>query len=88
LTLGANGCAILTPETSLLRIPGHEVDAIDSTGAGDVFHGAFVHAYGQGESAVEAARFANSAAALKCQGMTGRSPLPPEEEIRRFADNK
>jgi ribokinase len=85
LTLGADGCAIRTPESSLVRIPGHEVEAVDSTGAGDVFHGAFVHAYGQGESPVEAARFANAAAALKCQGMTGRSRLPSEEDIRRFA---
>jgi sugar/nucleoside kinase (ribokinase family) len=88
LTLGTDGCAIVTPETSLVRIPGHEVEAVDSTGAGDVFHGAFVHAYGQGESPVEAARFANAAAALKCEGMTGRSPLPPEDAIRRFADRK
>jgi sugar/nucleoside kinase (ribokinase family) len=88
LTLGADGCAIFTPSTPFVRIPGHEVDAVDSTGAGDVFHGAFVHAYGQAGSPIEAARFANAAAALKCRGMTGRFPLPLEEEIRRFADKK
>ncbi len=86
LTMGADGCAIYTPTTSLVRIPGHSVEAVDSTGAGDVFHGAFVHAYLHGESPLEAARFANSAAALKCKGMTGRSPLPSEEEIRRFSN--
>jgi sugar/nucleoside kinase (ribokinase family) len=88
LTMGAEGCAIYTPTTSLVRIPGHSVDAVDSTGAGDVFHGAFVHAYLHGESPLEAARFANGAAALKCKGMTGRSPIPPEEEIRRFSSIK
>ena len=88
LTMGAEGCAIYTPTTSLVRIPGHEVEAVDSTGAGDVFHGAFVHAYLHGESPVEAARFANAAAALKCKGMTGRSPLPSEEDIRRFSNIK
>ena len=67
------------------RIPGHRVESVDSTGAGDVFHGAFVHAFLQGDSPVEAARFANAAAALGCEGMSGRFPLPPEAEIRRFS---
>ena len=85
LTLGAEGSAVLSPGSSLVRSPGHEVDAVDSTGAGDVFHGAFVHALIGGESPAAAARFANAAAALKCKGVTGRSPLPSEAEIRRFA---
>jgi sugar/nucleoside kinase (ribokinase family) len=85
LTLGAEGCALFTPESALTRIPGHRVDAIDSTGAGDVFHGAFVHALLNGETPESAARFANAAAALKCTGMTGRTPLPAEEEIWKLA---
>lgn len=85
LTMGGEGCAIRTPQHAFLRVPGHEVKALDTTGAGDVFHGAFVHATIRGESPETAARFANAAAALKCEGMTGRSALPSEEEIRRFA---
>jgi len=85
LTLGAAGSAIFSPHSPFRRIPGHRVRAIDSTGAGDVFHGAFVHALLGGDSPEEAARFANAAAALKCRGMTGRAPLPPEDEIRTFA---
>jgi ribokinase len=85
LTLGADGCAILAPDSSFVRVPGHKVTAVDSTGAGDVFHGAFLHAFMGGSSPEEAARFANAAAALKCKGMTGRSPLPPDGEIWRFA---
>jgi ribokinase len=81
LTMGSEGCALFTPDSTLTRIPGHRVDALDSTGAGDVFHGAFVHALLNGEAPESAARFANAAAALKCTGMTGRSPLPPEDEI-------
>ncbi len=88
LTLGAEGCALLRPGSSLIRIPGHPVDAVDSTGAGDVFHGAFVHAWAQGYSPEESARFANAAAALGCTGMTGRSPLPAEEEIWRLARDR
>lgn len=84
LTMGADGCALLTPEEPFLRIPGHPVEAFDSTGAGDVFHAAFVHAL-QTSSPQDAARFANAAAALKCRGMTGRFPLPLEDEIWRLA---
>jgi len=85
LTLGAEGCAIYTAESGYVRIQGHPVTARDTTGAGDVFHGAFVHALMDGGSPLEAARFANAAAALKCEGRTGRSPLPAEDEIRRLA---
>jgi ribokinase len=85
LTLGAEGCLIRDPDSSLIRVPGHRVDAIDTTGAGDIFHGAFVHALLNGDSLEAAARFANAAAALKCCGMTGRAPLPAEEQIRVFA---
>jgi ribokinase len=85
LTMGADGCAVFTPEPSFIRIRGHEVQALDTTGAGDVFHGAFVHALMNGEAAESSARFANAAAALKCTGMTGRSPLPPEDKIWQLA---
>ena len=61
------------------------VSTVDSTGAGDVFHGAFIHALLADETAEVAARFANAAAALKCEGMTGRAPIPPEKKIRDFA---
>jgi len=85
LTLGEQGCALYTRADGFVLVPGHPVKAVDSTGAGDVFHGAFVHALLNGDSVVESARFANAAAALSCGGMSGRFPLPAEAEIRRFA---
>jgi len=85
LTLGPEGCAIRSADSSTVWIPGHKVQAVDSTGAGDVFHGAFLHALLAGETPEVAARFANAAAALKCEGMTGRAPIPSEKEIRDLA---
>ena len=85
LTLGPEGCVIRAPGTSILWIPGHKVEAMDSTGAGDVFHGAYIHSLLATDAPDVAARFANAAAALKCQGMTGRAPIPSEKEIRDFA---
>lgn len=81
VTLGADGCALASRDEPFFRLPGVRVEALDTTGAGDVFHGAFTHAYLKTRSVAEAARFANLTAARKCEGMTGRAPLPPEAEL-------
>lgn len=81
LTLGPSGCAIASRDVGLTRLAGLSVAALDTTGAGDVFHGAFLHAFLKTGSPDRAARFANAAAARKCEGMTGRAPLPSEEEL-------
>jgi sulfofructose kinase len=85
MTLGASGCVFLAPDEGYFRLDAHLVEAIDTTGAGDVFHGAFLHAFLKTGSVRESARFANVAAALKCEGMTGRAPIPSEDEIWRSA---
>ncbi len=82
LTLGAEGCLIADGTHEPVRVPGIPVEAVDTTGAGDVFHGAFLHELLSGADAVQAARFANAAAGLKCRGLTGRAPLPQEDGIR------
>jgi sugar/nucleoside kinase (ribokinase family) len=71
----------MSREGGKVRLPGVSVVAVDSTGAGDVFHGAFLHAYLKTRSVERAARFANVTAARKCEGMTGRAPLPSETEL-------
>ncbi|MFQ5700753.1 MAG: PfkB family carbohydrate kinase [Acidobacteriota bacterium] len=85
LTLGRAGCLIARPGGAVTRVPGLPVHAVDTTGAGDVFHGAFVHRLLDGASATDAARFANAAAALSCRQLTARAPLPDAAAIRRFA---
>jgi ribokinase len=85
VTLGASGCVMLSREEGFLRAEAPAVRAVDTTGAGDVFHGAFLHAFLKTGSVESSARFANAAAARKCEGMTGRAPIPAEEEIWRLA---
>jgi sugar/nucleoside kinase (ribokinase family) len=75
----------VSPDEGFIEIAAPRVQALDTTGAGDVFHGAFLHAFLKTGSAESSARFANVAAARKCEGMTGRAPIPPEEEIWRLA---
>jgi ribokinase len=85
VTLGPRGCAMLSREGGFFQLEAPTVQAVDTTGAGDVFHGAFLHAFLKTGSVETSARFANVTAARKCEGMTGRAPIPAEEEIWRLA---
>ena len=61
--------------------PGYSVKAVDSTGAGDVFNGAFIAAYMRGYDVRQAIRYATIAAALKCTQIGGRAGIPTDKEI-------
>jgi sugar/nucleoside kinase (ribokinase family) len=63
LKQGARG-VLVSGDGYRARVPGFPVEAVDSTGAGDVFAGAFLAAWLRGMAASEAARFANAAAAM------------------------
>lgn len=56
--------AMLSGPGFTASVPGYQVEAVDSTGAGDVFAGAFLAAWLKGQSMTEAAQFANAAAAM------------------------
>ncbi len=62
VTLGAKGSLIFDGE-NLLEIPGHDVEALDSNGAGDMFAGAFLYSLNAGHGFQKAGEFANLAAA-------------------------
>ena len=85
VTRGAAGCIVRSAREGPIRIPGHDVEVVDTTGAGDIFHAGFAAALLDGASLEDSARFANAAAALKCRGRTGRAILPTIGEIRGFA---
>lgn len=65
----------------ILHVEAPKVDAIDTLGAGDVFHGAFALAVLEGKTTVEAARFACVAASLKCTRFGGRLGCPTRSEV-------
>ncbi len=81
LTLGEQGCALFSKQEPFFTLKPKKVKAVDSTGAGDVFHGAFIHAYLKTMSVQHAARFANISAAYKCEGLSGTASIPDEELI-------
>jgi 2-dehydro-3-deoxygluconokinase len=75
LKLGKEGCVAATP-AARTAIAGHRVRAIDATGAGDCFDGAFLARLHFGDDLVVAARYANAAAALTTTGFGAVAPMP------------
>ncbi|MGD1049203.1 MAG: PfkB family carbohydrate kinase, partial [Candidatus Krumholzibacteriaceae bacterium] len=75
VTLGERGCAFLSG-AGPVEVAGFPVNAVDTTGAGDVFHGAYLFAVLQGWDTLRACTFANAVAALKCAKLGGRAGIP------------
>ena len=82
-TLGKDGCCAYL-NRKLSCFPAFPVKAVDTTGAGDVFHGAFLTAYLEGKDIQECIRFASAVSALKCLKYGGRAGIPGKEEALRF----
>jgi len=80
ITLGPRG--VYAASANLReRIPAFEVEAVDTTAAGDVFSGTLAVALAEGRSFAEAARFANAAAALSVTKMGAQLSAPGRAEI-------
>lgn len=60
------------------------MDVVDTVGAGDVYHGAFLFAMAKGMQPPECAQFANAVAAIKCTGIGGRAAVPNYEMTIQF----
>jgi sulfofructose kinase len=82
-TLGDEGAVALV-NGEFLHVKGFEVKSLDTTGAGDVFHGGFIYGLLQNWEVLDILRFANAVAALKCRDLGGRKGIPSLEEVHRF----
>ena len=80
VTLGAEGCAWRSGR-AIRRYSAPRVAAVDTLGAGDVFHGAFALATAEGMPVENACAFANAAAALKCTRFGGIAGAPTRGEV-------
>ena len=84
MTLGAHG-ALARQDGRYTYSPAYVVDCADTTGAGDVFHGAFCYCVLQGMSLFESLEFSNAMAALNCRAVGARGGLATADEVRDFA---
>ncbi len=83
-TRGVRGVALLGPG-GLETCPAFPVRAVDTTGAGDVFHGGLVYGLARGWPLCRTLRFAQAAAALNCLRPGARGHLRPAAEVEAFA---
>ena len=84
VTLGAGGYLWRERDGTGGRQPGFNVDVVDTTGAGDAFHGAFALMLAEGRPSAECARMACAVAAMKCTRLGSRAGLPRRAEMEAF----
>lgn len=80
LKMGSDGALIATPDRRA-AIAAHRVEAVDATGAGDAFDGAFLARLLAGDDPFAAGRYANVAAALSTRGYGAVAPIPRAAEV-------
>lgn len=88
MTLGTDG-SLARVDGRFIYSPGFIVDAIDTTGAGDVFHGAFCYSVIESMPVREALEFSNAMAALNCTALGARghiASLPEAQALMRGAE--
>lgn len=83
VTRGREGCDWIENNT-LQHQSGFTVNVVDTTGAGDVFHGALAFSLANGNTPQDAVRFASGVAALKCTRPGGRAGIPDCDQTRSF----
>jgi sulfofructose kinase len=85
MTLGAHGALALTEE-GYVYSPAFVVNCVDTTGAGDVFHGAFCYSVLQGMSMRDTLEFSNAMAALNCTALGARGRIGTVDQARALLE--
>jgi len=83
VTLGSDG-AMLLEKDRLHHVPAFAIDAVDTTGAGDVFRAGFIYALLQGDDLVDVLRFAAAAAAVSCTREGAMTSVPALSDVQRL----
>ena len=85
-TFGGDGCVGYSEATGYFEEPTFDVPVIDTVGAGDVYHGAYLVALLQGWDARRAARFSNAVSSIKCTRIGGRAGVPDMKTVLTFME--
>lgn len=83
VTLGTDG-SVCSQDGDIVRQPAFVVDAVDTTGAGDAYHGGFIYSWLQDSRLSQCLRVASAVAALKCTGLGAREALPDQRRLAAF----
>ena len=85
-TLGPRGSVGMSEDEPFFHAPGYRVPVMDTTGAGDVFHGALLYGLANDWTLKDSAQFANAVAAFKCTRLGGRAGIPDSAVAARFME--
>lgn len=83
ITQGSEG-GIIYDGINIREYPAFYVDAVDTNGSGDVFHGAFAYAAVNGFDYYKACIFSSAVSALKCTKIGARNAVPTLDEVKKF----
>ena len=83
ITQGKEG-GIIYDGKKVIKYPAFLVDAVDSNGSGDVFHGAYAFSLVQGYDYKKSAIFSSAVSAIKCTGIGARESVPDFNTVEKF----
>ncbi|MDD3153455.1 MAG: PfkB family carbohydrate kinase [Victivallaceae bacterium] len=83
ITMGEQGSMALDGQV-VLHCPAFRVRAVDTTGAGDVYHTGFAVRYLETHDLIECMRFGSAVSALKCLKTGGRTGIPARQQVNDF----
>jgi sugar/nucleoside kinase (ribokinase family) len=86
LKMGPDGCLVMAGDYKCLRLPAHDVDVVDATGAGDAFAAGFITGIWQEWSLDRTARFATAVGAMCVTGVGAAGCVSSLEETLHFMD--
>jgi len=88
VTVGRDGCFYVAKDGNITHQPAFRVEAVDTTGCGDVFHGAYAAGIASGYDVSWCIQFASAAAAIKATKRGGRAGIPNRQEVMRFLEER
>jgi sulfofructose kinase len=86
VTAGAQGCWYSEHGGPVRHFPAFAVQVVDTTGCGDVFHGAYAASIARGDGVGQAIRVATATAGLKATQPGGRAGIPDRATVERFLE--
>ncbi len=87
-TTDGQNAVLIVEGGQVTGIPVYSIDAVDTLGAGDVWHAAFTWGLSNKQNAKQAVQFANAAAAMKCQRKGGGRMSPTLTEVQHFIQQR
>ncbi len=87
ITMGSEGSLCITKDKIIIK-EAFKVAVVDTTGAGDVYHGAFLYGLLKKWRLEDVVCFANAVAAMKCMKLGGRAGIPNLDMVEKFLKEK